>query len=84
MSSAAYSDLPIFGTITAKRMALTFAATFTIVEAGAGEINDSRHKLPSASVVRAHKQIRRSERRMTRQHKMGEPGFVDAHSRRGR
>jgi len=33
------------------------AATLTIVEAGAGEINDSRHKLASSSVVRVHKQI---------------------------
>jgi hypothetical protein len=34
------------------------AATMTIFEAGTGEINDSRHKLASWSVVRAHKQIR--------------------------
>jgi len=37
------------------------AAMLTIVEAGAREINDSRHKLPSWSVVRAHKQLRLSE-----------------------
>jgi hypothetical protein len=32
-------------------------ATVTIVQAGAREINDRRHKLLSWSVVRAHKQI---------------------------
>ena len=54
----------------------------TIVEADAREINDSRHKLPSESVVRAHKQIQASELRMTARHQILGPVFVGEHSRR--
>jgi hypothetical protein len=45
---------------------LPLAAMFSIVEAGAGEINDNRHKLGSEPVVQAHKQIRMGELRGTK------------------
>jgi hypothetical protein len=47
-------------------MALTFSGYVSIVEAGAGEINDSRHKLGSEPFVQAHKQIRMGELRGTK------------------
>jgi hypothetical protein len=41
-----YSDSPIFSTTAAKEICDNLlTATLTIVEAGPGEINDSRHKL---------------------------------------
>jgi len=54
-----------------------------MVEATAPEINDTRHKLASESVVQAHKQIRVSELRMAGRHKIRAPLFVDGHSQPG-
>jgi hypothetical protein len=51
-----------------------------MVEATAPEINDTRHKLPSESVVQVHKQIQVSELRMPGRHKIRGPQFVGGHS----
>jgi hypothetical protein len=56
------------------------AAIFIIVEAGAREINDDRHKLRSDPVVQAHKQIPAGVIRMTKRHKFRGPVFVGPHS----
>ena len=52
-----------------------------MIEATTPEINDTRHKLPSESVVQAHKQIRVSQLRMPGRHKIRGPQFVGGHSR---